>query len=416
MKLILPRRAVLSGLAALPLLARPAPADTPVDVAGDEALETVLKGAAPGTVLRLAPGEYGTLSLRGGGGAPGAPLVLMPADPADPPRFDRMDLRGIGPVTLEGLHFRYRFSPGDKLNLRPFQAIKATGLTIRGASFQGDHARDVSPVDDGFGAGFGLVLTDCTETLLEDCEIRDFLRGLVVTACRSLTIRGNDLHGIRSDGMNFAQVQDVRIEANHIHDFNRALDSKDHSDMIQFWTNRTEAPTTGVVIRGNLLNSGKGWYTQSIFMRNDLVDRGMAGAEMFYRDILIEDNFILNAHLHGISVGETRGLTLRNNSVLRNPASEGAQKNPSLWTPTIRINATSEDVLIEGNITAKIEGPKGQPGWTVRNNLLVQDRSRLEPNHYSRVFVGGDPADPASYAPKPGGPLDHVKIGAPPPS
>ena len=123
--------------------------------------------------------------------------------------------------------------------------------------------------------------------------------------------------------MNFAQVERVRIEANHIHDFNRVLESPDHADMIQFWTNGTTSPSSDITIRGNILNSGAGWFTQSIFMRNELVDSGKAEAEMFYRNVIIEDNVIINAHLHGISVGETAGLKIANNTVIRNARSQG---------------------------------------------------------------------------------------------
>ena len=56
-------------------------------------------------------------------------------------------------------------------------------------------------------------------------------------------------------------------------------------------------------------------------MRNEMVDTGGAGDEMFYRNITIEDNVIYNAQVHGITVGETHGLTIKNNTILRNQAS-----------------------------------------------------------------------------------------------
>ena len=90
--------------------------------------------------------------------------------------------------------------------------------------------------------------------------------------------------------------------------------------MIQFWTSGTTSPSTNITIRGNILNSGAGDWTRSIFMRNEMVDLGLAGDEMFYQNILIENNVIYNAHAHGITVGETDGLTIRNNTILYNPA------------------------------------------------------------------------------------------------
>ena len=181
--------------------------------------------------------------------------------------------------------------------------------------------------------------------------------------------------------------------------------------MIQFWTNGTDAPSTDIMIRGNLLASGRGTWTQSIFMRNEEVDTGRAGMEMFYRNILIEENVIANAHLHGITVGETEGLVIRQNTVLRNALSEGEDDNPPLWTPMIRVVEEARNVYITGNIVAKIAGYEGQTDWQVSDNLFVQDRTRMEAGFYDKVFTGS-PVDPATLRYRAGGPADGTGIGA----
>ncbi len=381
------------------------------DISDPAALTAALAGAAPGTTLRLAAGDYGELNFRRGGGAVGAPVTLVAADPARPPRFDRMDLRDVAHLVLERLHFDYVFAAADKIHFRPFTVVGSRDVTIRGCLFDGDRARGVSTVDDGFGWAFGLGATDVVGLVIEGCEIRDFFRGLVVARCEDIRISGNDLHDLRMDGMNFVQVQAVQIEGNHIHDFNRSINSKDHADMIQFWTNGTDAPSTDIVIRGNLLASGRGAWTQSIFMRNEEVDKGRAGNGMFYRNILIEENVIANAHLHGITVGESDGLVIRQNTVLRNALSEGEKDNPALWTPQIRVAEEARNVYITGNIVAKIAGYEGQTDWQVSDNLFVQDRTRMEAGFYDKVFTGS-PADPATLRYRAGGPADGTGVGA----
>ncbi len=282
---------------------------------------------------------------------------------------------------------------------------------MRNCLFDGDRPRGVSVVDDGFGWACGLGVTDIAGLVIDACEIRDFHRGLAVRLCRGVSVTGNDVHDLRMDGMSFVQVQDVRIEKNYIHDFNRSLESGDHADMIQFWTNKTDAPSTDVVIRGNLLSSGRGAWTQSIFMGNEEVRSGRAGREMFYRNIMIEENVITNAHLHGITVGETDGLVIRQNTLLRNPLSEGEDDNPPLWTPTLRAAPAARDVTIARNVVAAVGGYEGQSDWRVSENMPVQDRTRMEPGFFDLLFEG-DPADPASLRYKPGGPLDGAGIGA----
>lgn len=428
----LPRTALLcAALAIAGMLAGGTAQAQPVQalvVISAHGLQRALETAPPGTEITLAGGDYGVLQLRdyggpareanpaGRGGQADTPVILRSADPENPARFSGLALRGVAHLTLEGLQFRYRFAPGDKGHTSPFQVRDSTGITIRGNLFEGDLAPGPRPEMAGYPTGSGLALRSVTHSVVEDNEIRRFHRALIVSRSDHILVRHNDIHTIRMDGMNFAQVSDVRIEDNHVHDFIRSVASGDHADLLQFWTSRTTEPSRNIVIRGNILNSGNGLYTQSVFMRNEMVDSGRAGEEMFYRNITIEENVIINAHTHGITVGETRGLTIRNNSVIRNARSQGLRDNPSLWDPRIRVARDSADVRVERNVVRDISGYDGQKDWTVRDNLMIQDRFPSRPLFYDKVFVAartGDPADLASFAPRPGGPLDGKDLGAP---
>lgn len=412
------RGSLIFGMAALAgfFCSSDASAEVLRDISSPEELAAALERPEPDLVLRLAPGEYGALVLRDIGGAEGKPVVIRSADPADPAEFSSFVLRDTRYLVLEDLRFDYSFSAENPMNFRPFTVIGGGDLVLRGNVFDGDLATGVSAEEDGTPTGFGLSLRDVRGAVIEENEITGFLRGLTVGASSDLQIRGNDLHGLRSDGMNFAGVERVVIEENRIRDFNRAPQLRDHADMIQFWTAGTDKPSSDITIRNNVLNSGSGLFTQSIFMRNELVDGGKAGREMFYRDITIEGNVIINAHLHGISLGEVDGLKILNNSVLRNARSEGREDNPGLWTPQIRVAPTSANVAIERNVAARVAGYANQPDWIVGSNLEIQDRFPGRAGFYDQVFVAGrtgDPSDLASFAPVAGGPLDGTGIGAP---
>ncbi len=409
----LTRRTCLIGLLAAPA-ALPAPRAraSVLDIADAGALAQALRVAAPGTTLRLAPGRYEALTLKGGGGAPGAPVTLAAADPDVPPHFSRLDLRGVAHLALASLRFDYRFTRGDKVNQRPFKIAEATGVVLQGCGFTGDRANGGAAADNGFPAGIGLSLTDCSDTRVEGCNIATFLRGIVAGQCRALTVRDNDLRGLRVDGMDFVRVRQLVVDSNRIHDFERSFEAGDHADMIQFWTNGSTEPSADITIRRNLLYAGQGDRTQSIFMRNEEVDKGRAGPEMFYRNVLIEENVIANAHVHGIAVGETQGLTIQRNAVLSNPRAKGEADNPNLWIPAVKVAAASTDVVITRNVTGALLGGTGGPGWVVKGNVIVQDHSRLQPGFFPDLF-DGDPADPAGLRYRPGGPLDGAGIGPP---
>jgi hypothetical protein len=378
-------------------------------------LAAALAAAEPGTVLELAGGDYGALAVKGAGGTAEAPVTLRSADPANPARLSRMDLREVTHLVIEGVVFDYEFAPEDPQNLRPFQVFTTRGLTIRNSVFDGDLAEGGPADESGYPTAFGLAIRASAEITLEGNEIRDFYRGLVVGDVVDITVQRNDLHSLRMDGMNFAQVERALIEENTIRDFKRAVNSGDHADMIQFWTNRTERPSRDIVIRGNILNSGLGRQTQSIFMRNEEVDRGRAGDEMFYRNITIEENVIINAHAHGITVGETEGLTIRQNTLVHNARSAGEDRDRDIWRPRIRIAPDSRAVQVTGNAAHGLPDPEERPGWTFSNNLEIQDLSPNRPNHYDKLFIaalGGDPRDLASFRYLPDSPLARDGIGA----
>lgn len=383
---------------------------------GAAALQAALAQGVPGATLELAPGRYGRVDLRPGT----APAVLRSADPARPARISQLTVYQVDGLRLEGLVFDYSFDPADEPFVRPFSFGKSRNITLVGNWFDGDLARGRGAPDDGFAFATGINIRDCDAVLLERNRVTRFLRGLVARNVRGLTLRGNEITALRMDGMNLTEVSDVLIEGNHVHSFQRSLASDDHSDMIQFWTTGAKRPSTGITIRGNVLNSGPGAYTQSIFMRNELVDSGQAGPEMLYRDILIEENLILNAHLHGITVGEAAGVTIRRNTLIQNRGSAGdTDWRHLLWAPQISVKPESRAVRIQGNITHVINGFQGQRGWQVSDNLLIQNQGRAsgQPGlHYSRVFEGAGEAGPpgalGTWRLIPGGPGDRTGLGA----
>ena len=372
-------------------------------------LEAALRATPPGGILELPAGDWGALRLRG----PDGPSIIRSADPSNPARISRMEIREAGDLTLQDLTLKYDWSAEDLIRVSPFEIIKSENIRLDSVHIVGDVARGDDPVARGLPWGIGLSIQYSHDVTVENSEVTAFYRGIVVRGADRTEILGNDIHGLRMDGLNFAMVRGVRIEGNHIYDFDRSTDVRDHADMIQFWTNQTDYPSTGITIRGNLLNSGNGVYTQSIFMRNDLVDRGLAGREMFYKDILIEGNFILNAHLHGITVGETDGLTIRSNTLVHNPTGAGADPTRDMWLPQIRVSEASRNVTIKNNIAAAFPAPHA--GWKMANNLVVQPHAIMGTNHYSRIFAGfpgGDPTKPASYRIKTGSLGDQPNLGA----
>ncbi len=420
------RLPLVSALAALGfglwMMAATAIAGGEVVIATTAELRETLARANSGDVLVLAPGSYGAPDLKTAASreAGGEPITIRSQDPANPAVLTGMKVKGAVGLVMEGLVFDYSFAPGDNAPDKkginwPFQVLGSTDIIIRNSLFDGDLATEGAPFDVGFPTATGLVVRGTRGLTLENNTFTLWGRALAIDSSARVEVLRNDIHSIRMDGMNLAAINGILIEGNHIHDFKRSLSSKDHADMVQFWTAGTKSPSKGITIRGNLLDSGTGYYTQSIFMRNELVDQKTAGKEMFYSDVLIEQNVIINAHLHGITLGESIGLTIRNNTLIHNRASDGPENNPKLWVPRINVSGASEQVLITGNISDQPYTQRNRADWVMQGNLTVQDRNAGAPGYYDTVFMAartGDPADISIYAYRPGGPADGATYGA----
>jgi hypothetical protein len=380
-------------------------------------IEQTIATAPAGSNILLAQGDYGTLRLNRDFSGGGQAVTLRSEDPAHPASVSRLAINGANGLVLSDIIFDYRFKPGDDIaREKPFQILKSTDITIRNSLFDGDHAQSDKAVLNGYGAGFGLWIRGNNGVLLEANEIRRWHRGLIIFESDNITLRGNNIHGMRSDGIDFSAVQHVLVEGNYFHDFIRSEKSTDHPDMIQFWTNGTKRPSIDIRIRDNILNSGTGMWTQSIFIRNEEVDTGRQGIEMYYRDFDISNNVIINAHLHGISIGEVDGLSINNNTLVRNIHAKGTNSNKAaLWTPTIRVNKAAKNVSVKNNIVSKVVGAEPAFGWLVENNLSIQPERRGAAGHYNTVFkdaLSNNPSDLTSFTYLADGPAGTGKLGS----
>lgn len=392
---------------------------TTITVSTTAQLTAALANAKGGDTILLQGGQYSPLYLYGN--SPGqydyaSNVTIKSADPANPAVFPTVDVRGVTNLSFEGLKFDYTFKAGDSIWQTPFFFMNCTNLAVRNSVFDGDQLEG-SPLaaENGFGHAIGLNIQDSAGITVEGNEIYEFNKGMVLSNSDDVRVAHNNVHHNRVDALTFAAVQRVVIENNWLHDSRGTVLPEDHRDMIQFWTNGTTRPSTDVVIRNNLIDIGDGSWTQSIFMRNELVDSGKAGPEMLYRNILIENNTITNGHLHGITVGETAGLTIRNNSVLHNDGGAVDGADGQVEVPLIWVAETSTNVTVTKNVTSAVWGHKGQAGWTVADNVVAQDQTPTSAGYYGSLFTTPKLATgdgPQYFLAQPGGLLAQLGAGS----
>ncbi|WP_171213014.1 right-handed parallel beta-helix repeat-containing protein [Ruegeria sp. HKCCA5839] len=374
-------------------------------------LTAALSSASGGDEIRLSGGDYGALNISK---SFNSEVRIVSDDPSNPASFSTMNINGASNITIDGVEFDYSFSAGDKIWYEPFQINNSSNIAIQNSTFDGDVASGLTAEDNGYGAGKGLAVDGSDGITFTGNVMYDFWKAAVLTDSTNLNVSNNEIHSIRSDGLNFVQVQGVLIEGNYIHDFEASPTSGDHRDMIQFWTNKTTEATTDVVIRNNTFDIGQGSWTQTIFMRNLAAEQG--NTSLFYQNITIENNVIYNQQYHGITVGETNGLVVSNNTIVQafgdpNMPTTGG----SLAPPQINIASRSTNVTIEQNAVAKIDGYNGQSNWNVQDNALIQNSNPNGAGFYGDVFTAqslNDSTPYHNYDVIPGSIVDLLNAGA----
>lgn len=386
-------------------------------VTNSEELMQALASANGGDTIELTGGDYGHLELWDGRLdfiKYDAPVTITSADPSARASFSEIGLHGASNITFDNIILDYNFSDGDPLNIKAFEITNSSNISVVNSTFDGDLVSGTSTPNDGFGAGFGLSVRDSSGVFIENNEFYNWHRAGVFGQTTNVIVSGNEVYEVSSDGFDFAAVNGVLIENNYFHDFRKSDSSGSHMDMIQFWTSGTNTPITDVIIRGNILDTGDGDSTQSIFMRNERVDSYGDGPEMFYQNILIEENTIYNGHIHGITVGETNGLIIRNNTLVE---AEGGQPlaDGNVSIPTIRVASESTSVQITQNAVFSITGYKGQSDWVLQNNAFIQNNDSNLPGYYGEVFVSSS-MDASSgqhnFIAAPGEMLDLLNAGS----
>jgi PKD repeat protein len=383
-----------------------------LSVSNAQELRKALVDAKGGETIKLASGDYGQLDLKtaatfGVKAIYDNPVTITSADPDDQALFSGIDLRGVKNLTFDNVIFESNYT-GSSTWVSPF-TVSGTGITFRNSLFEGKLASGTGDeTADGFATGKGLLVRGgSSDILVENNQFTTWETAINMGGVKNIQIIGNELHSNRKDVMQFSSVNNILIEDNYMHSTNRSKDSGDHADMIQFFVRG--GASENITIRGNTLDIGDGDTTQSIFMRNEAVDQKGAGYEMFYKNLTIEENIILNKHVHGITVGQTDGLVIRNNSVLdAHPANTS-----HVTTPQINVKSESINVVIEQNVSAGINGYRDQAGWTVLENARLQNKDVNAPGHYEGEFLTSSMGGKAStYIVDPGGTIAQMEAGA----
>ncbi|MBG6205356.1 parallel beta-helix repeat protein, partial [Labrenzia sp. EL_13] len=350
-----------------------------------EELENALE--AGHTNVELAPGDYGDFFLREFNAE--STVTITSQDPDNVATFNTIDLRKCANLTFDGIAVEYTIedhsNPSSLDKEKAIYLAECSNISVTNSTVKGDYIENPAHEQDGQPTLTGIVSVYSTNVSIDNVELSDLRVGVVFSRGDNASLTNSEIHDVRMDFTRIVEMTGVEISGNHYHSPTDNPNPNEHQDMIQMWTTNTSHPSSDITITGNQFDSGDSDATQTIWMRNELVDQGKAGPEMFYENITITDNVIYNNHKHGISIGEANGVIIENNTLLQNL---GAGERENETAPAIKVAEDATDVTISGNITAGVSPiPEGAESWSVSDNLLVQRDDPNGENYYGELFV-----------------------------
>jgi hypothetical protein len=112
-----------------------------------------------------------------------------------------------------------------------------------------------------------------------------------------------------------------------------------------------------------------------------------------FTNFLVEDNIYFDTGLNAIQFYSGETMTVRNNTVLADPADGRV-----VW---VRLHGPQTNSVIEDNVATQVNA---ESGTTASGNIIAQFRDPSNANYYGDLFVDpfADPATLEGLAPKPG--------------
>lgn len=342
-------RAVRIGLVLLALVAAALLAFRPgysAVIRDGAALTAALEKARGGEVLRLAPGSFGTLRL--GQRVFQQPVVITSDNAKRPATIERLVLNGVSKLTFRDLEIGGPLKSAEFEYSKMAEVRQCADVRFERVFFHG--SLDGNAANDGWGLYFG----DCRNVAVVDSRFEELMRGAVFERSQDVALTGSRFHRMRSDGANFASVQQVLVDRNRFSSFHPI--GNDHADAIQFWTVKGP-PSTDITVSNNVLLEGEGTGPQGILMNG-----ARTGP---YQRVRILNNLLYSSGAwHGIFVETAEDVEIRGNSTL------SRQDDDKIFWIALK-SVTRADVA--GNVTERLIEDKNQDIKRSRNTILSEE-------------------------------------------
>lgn len=324
----------------------------------DNSAYAQVQAAHAGDVVQLQSGTYklDLLNLKKAG-----EVVVMPAPGANVIATE-INLDGSAFLTIRGVNVVMTPKTQYGLEVQGGQNITLDGLKVRGS--------DCNKLN-GLGAWF-RGLPKGSNVVLKNSKFSCLGSGIGAYTSDGLTIEGNDLQNLQTDGMILTGSTNIVVRNNTGGNFHTA--GGGHPDFIQF-ANNPDGSSAHVTITGNHFDRGSGDQVQGIFIEDG-------------SDFTIVGNVLLGTMYNGLSLARTKGAVIANNFL---------QAYPDMTT-WIMVRQEADNVAITNNAAPSVVvGVSGEPRPTnvkQQNNTATKPAARGDQTQYN-AWLAKQSARPA---------------------
>lgn len=295
-----------------------------VIVTNRDDLYGALKTAQAGDVIELAPGNYGSIALKNLKFA--QDVVVRSLDSGNQAVLTGLDVSQSAGLVFQNLELDVTAQPSNSVKITTSERITIQGSWIHGSL-------DGTPMGDPSG----MTIRESRHITVVDSKFEQLFNALSFLDGEHYTFSGNTFRDLRVDAIRGGGASHVTVKNNFFTDFYPV--KGDHGDAIQFWTAKTTASATDIVITGNVYLRGEGLPVQGIFIKDD------SGGKYPYVDIKISDNLIVGSLWNGITLEHATGGEITGNKVLSMP---GQNARIRVASDVLLSNNEAPQYLIDG--------------------------------------------------------------------
>ncbi len=257
-------------------------------------LTATLSKSLNGDVIQLAAGSYGNVILSGVNIV--GNVTITSADPNNQAVINGLMVKGSSGLTFSHLDLSNVVAGTQNV----FQVLGSRDVVM-------DHMTVHGPANLGSGIESALMMVrSSTNVTVSNSEFYNGWHALSMLDNNGLTVSGNYIHDIRTDGIRGGGNSNLLITRNTLTDFYPA--ALDHPDAIQIWTGNTTTSASNITITDNVIVRGNGGPVQGIFVRDQV-------GTLPYQNLTVTGNIVAGGRYNGIAIDHVNGGTMSDNIV-----------------------------------------------------------------------------------------------------